>query len=255
MRKLQRPALSTETERYLASQQASLEEGADIEEIWKRQRASASMRTVETALRNMTGLRERCMYCEDSRGTDIEHFWPRVPYRDRIFSWPNLLWVCSGCNRCKGKRFPVDVSGNPLLIDPTSEDPWDFWFYDGRTHEVTPRWEPDTGRQNQKALATLRILATLQHQAVTDGRKRTQRNLQRAVQTFLANAPAEEGSALSEFWEALRDGDGYGLVDWFFFREGREEQPFLALREGRVEVWIEITARLRAAGDDSASRR
>jgi len=68
---------------------------------------------------------ETCMYCGDSRGTDVDHFEPVARNPLRTFDWLNHLLACSGCNsHQKGERFPVDDDGNPLLIDPSSEDPF-----------------------------------------------------------------------------------------------------------------------------------
>ncbi|MEU1386302.1 MULTISPECIES: hypothetical protein [unclassified Nonomuraea] len=72
-----------------------------------------------------TGL-ERCMYCEDSQGTDIEHFRPKADYPEHAFAWLNYLLACSRCNsNHKRNRFPLDASGEPMLIDPTFDDPAD----------------------------------------------------------------------------------------------------------------------------------
>ncbi|SDL19645.1 hypothetical protein SAMN04488074_109251 [Lentzea albidocapillata subsp. violacea] len=66
------------------------------------------------------------MYCGESRGTDIDHFDPIARNPLRAFDWLNHLLACSTCNsHQKRDRFPVDEDGNPLLVDPTSEDPFD----------------------------------------------------------------------------------------------------------------------------------
>jgi hypothetical protein len=64
------------------------------------------------------------MYCEDSLGTDIEHFWPKMAYPERAFAWDNYLLACSHCNsNLKRTQFPLDDSGAPRLIDPTRDEP------------------------------------------------------------------------------------------------------------------------------------
>ncbi len=67
----------------------------------------------------------KCAYCESkirvvSYG-EIEHFFPKSSYPDLTFEWTNLLLSCNVCNNPdhKGTKFPLDVNGNPLLIDPT----------------------------------------------------------------------------------------------------------------------------------------
>jgi uncharacterized protein (TIGR02646 family) len=67
---------------------------------------------------------ERCMYCGDSRGTDIDHFEPIKEYPAGTFEWLNHLLACSFCNsNSKRDQFPRDTDGSPLLVDPTRDDP------------------------------------------------------------------------------------------------------------------------------------
>jgi hypothetical protein len=70
------------------------------------------------------------MYCEDSLGTDIDHFWPKASYPARAFTWENYLLACSHCNsNLKRQQFPLDATGGPLLVDPTVDDPSDHLVY------------------------------------------------------------------------------------------------------------------------------
>jgi hypothetical protein len=69
---------------------------------------------------------ERCMYCGDSQGSDIDHFEPKSLAPLRTFDWLNHLLACSFCNsNQKRNLFPVADDGSPLLVDPTAEDPLD----------------------------------------------------------------------------------------------------------------------------------
>jgi uncharacterized protein (TIGR02646 family) len=172
MRRLVRPELDQELASYLERMQGILDRGGDLEAMWKAQRSSTSMRRIERVLAGMAGRRERCMYCEDSRGTDIEHYRPKGRFPGHVFFWLNLLLICGGCNRCKGHRFEIDPSGQPLLIDPTAEDPWDFLYFDPLTGEITARWDGATGNENPRGIYTLHVLAPLRYQAVTEGRRR-----------------------------------------------------------------------------------
>lgn len=69
----------------------------------------------------------KCAYCESkiphvSYGA-IEHFHPKSvsAFEHLTFEWLNLLLSCDICNDGghKGINFPVDINGDPLLIDPT----------------------------------------------------------------------------------------------------------------------------------------
>lgn len=62
---------------------------------WKTARQTPTLTAVHAVLRQMMGKRERCMYCPDTHGIDIEHFWPKTPYPERMFLWPNMLLCCA----------------------------------------------------------------------------------------------------------------------------------------------------------------
>lgn len=64
-----------------------------------------------------------CMYCYESRGTDVDHFVPIVRDPIRTFVWDNHILACGYCNQqAKQERFPVDPAGRPLLLDPSVDD-------------------------------------------------------------------------------------------------------------------------------------
>jgi uncharacterized protein (TIGR02646 family) len=241
MRHLFRPGLDRVLSDYLDRMQDRIDSGIDIATAWKSQRKSSPMRRVVAVLARISGPRERCMYCEDSRGTDIEHFRPQSLYPGHVFRWLNFLWICAACNRSKGKRFPCDSFGEPLLLDPTLDEPWDHLFFDTATGEVTARWDAATGAESPKGTALLEIISSLRHQAVTEGRRRTYQRLHRAVRSFLAQsadgelAVPEEG--VQDFLESVEDATDYGVAAWFFARDGQAEEPFRTLRLRCPSVW------------------
>ena len=134
MRKLTRPLLPSTATNVLArlSARVSGDENPATRlktaaRLWKnKRRAKASARAfddVYAALLHMTGGRGRCMYCEDSFGTDIEHFWPKATYPKRTFEWNNYLLACSHCNsNLKRSQFPFK-NGRPSLLNPSVDDP------------------------------------------------------------------------------------------------------------------------------------
>lgn len=248
MRKIARDTLSPSSARVLVRRHGALPRGTAAETVereWgKMRRRSKAMREVLTVLRKMARARERCMYCEDSRGTDIEHFWPKRDYPDKLFDWDNLLLVCSGCNRKKNARFPLDHVGRPLLLDPTADDPWTHLFYEPRTGLVTAR-RTAGGTDDAKGARTLEVLDVLDHEAIAEGRRRATRNLERAVSAFLtaeAASPDAEGRTrlVRELVSAVRDNDDYGLGQWCFLRDGAAMRPFCELRDRHPGVWRTI---------------
>lgn len=136
---------------------------------------STIRKPVKLALGEMAAGFERCMYCGDSRGTDIDHFEPIARNPLRTFDWLNHLLACSTCNsHQKRDRFPVDEDGNPLLIDPTAEDPFDHLLLTlslGEYIPLTPkgqatidvcglnRYELSMGRMQARNVVELAVLA------------------------------------------------------------------------------------------------
>jgi hypothetical protein len=63
------------------------------------------------------------MYCEDSEGTDIDHFCPKALEPTLTFIWENHLLACGHCNsNFKRTQFP-QRNGERLLIDPSQDEP------------------------------------------------------------------------------------------------------------------------------------
>ena len=129
MRKLTRRPLSPKTMATLAERtekiRAATEDtrAAEVEHLWGL-KANSAFEEIREVLKAMASGLERCMYCEDSLGTDIEHFRPKRHYPEHAFDWNNYLLACSHCNSNeKRDRFPLDEHGQPLLIDPTVDDP------------------------------------------------------------------------------------------------------------------------------------
>jgi len=93
--------------------------------LWKHTTVRRNVHTAlgKTLAAMAPGL-DRCMYCGDSQGTDIDHFEPMSRAPLRTFDWNNHLLACSLCNsHTKRDVFPVDAAGGPMLVDPSAEDP------------------------------------------------------------------------------------------------------------------------------------
>ncbi|MGT2426293.1 HNH endonuclease [Amnibacterium kyonggiense] len=81
-------------------------------------------RTLKRELEQLSFRAAFCMYCYESRGTDIDHFEPIKEAPLRTFDWSNHVLACGYCNQqAKLEQFPRDAQGGPLLIDPFQEDP------------------------------------------------------------------------------------------------------------------------------------
>ncbi|TQM85567.1 hypothetical protein FHX81_8059 [Saccharothrix saharensis] len=95
-------------------------------ELWRSR--SAVKHDLRAALGTFAAGRDRCMYCGDNEGTDIDHYRPVSLKPLLTFAWLNHLLACSRCNsHHKRDEFPVDGDGEPLLLDPTV-DPAEHLF-------------------------------------------------------------------------------------------------------------------------------
>lgn len=105
-----------------------VEKGADsaaATSVWGSSRAAK--REIRARLHRMAPALQRCMYCLDSQGTDIDHFQPKALAPLRTFDWLNHLLACSYCNsNAKREAYPCDEeTGECLLLDPSTDDPAD----------------------------------------------------------------------------------------------------------------------------------
>lgn len=129
MKPVRRLAVGAATVAFLAKRSGAVAAAPDAKaeaaRLWGYQ-SNHAFRELRRLLGEMASGLDRCMYCEDSEGTDIEHFWPKATYPQRAFDWLNYLLACTRCNsNFKRDQFPLDAAGAPLLLDPTAEDPLD----------------------------------------------------------------------------------------------------------------------------------
>lgn len=121
---LPQPALATMAD-YTGDIGQAAVPGKRAKQLWKHTTVRRRIHPVlKRTLAEMAPGLERCMYCGDSQGTDIDHFEPVRVNPLRTFDWNNHLLACSLCNsHLKRDLFPLADDGAPLLIDPSSEDP------------------------------------------------------------------------------------------------------------------------------------
>ena len=211
-----------------------------VETEWQTARQTRPLRAVEATLKHMMGERQRCMYCLDSHGTDIEHFWPKTPYPERLFVWLNLLLCCTECGRLKGDRFPL-AEGQPLLIDPTTEEPWLCLDFDPTTGNVVARFDVDANNWSPQGLKTVEVLQLDRREALATGYRRTLRRLSSVVERHLSEGAPDAASLIA----ALRDADDHGLLGWCFMGTGQTMSPFSNLRQQQPDAWATCVAAFR----------
>jgi uncharacterized protein (TIGR02646 family) len=117
----------------------------DIERVWKNFRATKAGEGLAKVLRNL--FRWKCAYCERgvTAGT-VDHSYPKKRYPKRMFVWGNLLLCCMECNHAKGEAFRL-VNGRPCFLDPTRDQPLEYFVWDLQTGGIAP--VPDPQREER----------------------------------------------------------------------------------------------------------
>ena len=237
MRRVPRQDLPEAVVRYLIGRQqrAGGDHAArtlDVEKTWKNARQTQKLALVKMQLQQMAGGRQRCMYCSDSAGTDIEHFWPKAVYPERMFLWLNMLLCCTGCGRdCKGSEFPL-TNGKPALLDPTVDDPWEFLDFSPATGILFARMSRD-GATTVVGTETVRVFQFAKRDAVTLGYQRSYRRIRKVIEAALADPNTAADSLISD----LMDADEHGLLGWCFRGAGVSEAPMSDLRDAHPAIW------------------
>ncbi|RAJ30351.1 uncharacterized protein (TIGR02646 family) [Kitasatospora sp. SolWspMP-SS2h] len=236
---LQRPPLqarlAAELERATAQVRAAGPDTASGRAAWRRAvRPKAQLRLL---LRQMAPGLERCMYCGDNLGTDIDHFEPIAHAPLRTFDWQNHLLACAHCNsNRKRDRFPRDpATGDGLLIDPCREDPADHL----RLYLDSGAYDPLTARGE----ATIEVFGLNERPELVRGRRMMFAVVKALLLTWRAAPPAEA----AEYAAALREIHHADVLRTVL---GLRRSPPLALAVLGPDVLDALERLVREAGED-----
>ncbi|MEV4615701.1 HNH endonuclease [Kitasatospora sp. NPDC049258] len=191
-----RPALLAELTRRTEAIRSTGPNTAVGRAAWRGARQPKAQ--LRLLLRQMAPGLERCMYCGDNLGTDIDHFEPIARAPLRTFDWQNHLLACAHCNsNHKRDRFPCDpVTGAHLLVDPSREDPADHLLL----YLESGAYDPLTA----KGEATIDVFALNARAELVRGRRMMFTVVKAVLQAWhrshLEGAPARAG----EYLDALR---------------------------------------------------
>ena len=237
MRRIQRIAVVKAAQIYLDRRRTKanklLRDGKlNVEREWKTARQTENMKSVFATLQSMMGARQRCMYCLDSHGCDIEHFRPKSSYPKWMFKWNNLLLCCTECGRIKGSKFPLD-GRRSMLIDPTQEEPWHYLDFDPVTGNMTARFDLQANDFFSKGQHTVSTLQLDRREALAAGYVHTYQKLCVVINKFL-HTPTQATDVL--IVELLHE-DERGLLGWCFKGAGQNEAPFLQLKTQHSVMW------------------
>lgn len=199
MRRLIRPTLTSKTLKVLSKRTASVTASANQPEkaakLWCS-RKNKSFSEIKEKLASACSGRVRCMYCEDSEATDIEHFYPKSSYPLKAFDWVNYLLACSNCNsNYKRTQFPLSATGAPELLNPFDDEPFDHF-----------ELSPSTGKLvalTTRAKVSVGVFG-LDRQTLEDGRKDAWITLCALVAKYNDLTPANDPQFSFAIVEAIR---------------------------------------------------
>jgi hypothetical protein len=134
--------------------------------------------------------------------------------------------------RIKGTEFPL-VDSHPALIDPSTDNPWDFLDFDPQTGNIVARYDPASKQFLLKGAETVRVLELDRREAMARGYQRTFRRIKRVVEDALA-APQHDTAALLQ---SLSEADDHGLLGWCFDGLGSHMPPFSDLQKSHPDIW------------------
>ncbi|MER6249997.1 HNH endonuclease [Streptomyces sp. NPDC001584] len=98
-------------------------------ELWSHSTNRRKLVTpLRQLLRSMAHGNRCCMYCCSDLSTDVDHFEPVAENPLRTFDWLNHLLACTECNSKKNDKWELFEDGEPKLIDPTREDPFEHLY-------------------------------------------------------------------------------------------------------------------------------
>lgn len=245
MRRVKRTALPANAQKYMDGRHARViarltSKSLDIEGEWKAARQTRAMASVVSTLGHMAGARQRCMYCVDSLGCDIEHFRPKARYPKHAFKWNNLLLCCTACGRLKGSRFPM-AGRKALLVNPISENPWTHLDFDPSTGNLTARFNLQTNDWSAKGSETVDALGLDRREGLSAAYLKTLKRLDDKVDAAISTGSIVAASLMAQ----LRHEDDHGLLPWCFTTTGAKHAPFSTLKHQHPQVWAQCLRLLR----------
>lgn len=153
--------------------------------------AGTVRRRLRAELATMCARPAFCMYCHESRGTDVDHYVPIARDPLLTFEWRNHLLACGYCNQqAKNERFLLDSAGHPLLLDPSQDDSADHM-----TMSTTGEFIDLTARGAE----TIKTLGLNARRDLVEARHRSWRGVIRVFERA-----AQEGSLSTDDLEDLR---------------------------------------------------
>lgn len=238
MRKIARPELDAASKAYLEKLSKKVRTSKEAIRQWDA-KSPAAFQNIRATLESMATGRARCMYCEDSQGTDIEHFYPKKQYPRRAFRWDNYLLACSHCNsNLKREQFPL-VRRQPSLLNPTIDDPSEHLAFLPTTGEFAA-----VGRKGRPSIEIFGLNDTSTARNLPKGRRGVLLKLQLLLKDYDTCILAKDDKGAEFAKDTIQNEPFSAVLGWLLYiskipgaaRTLRPGIPAL-LRKHRVESW------------------
>jgi uncharacterized protein (TIGR02646 family) len=222
----------------LADEQTAADEYAPgdhrIKRSWNNFRRTKAGKAIYLALRS--AFRSKCAFCERVNAKTADHYYPKERYPRRMFRWRNLLLCCAECNPAKGEFFDF-ANRRPLLIDPTRDEPAEYFTWDLATGAMVATADPVRQR---------RAVVTRDRLKLDDGPLRDERRVQlNRVVYLLAEVVNTHARVRTETRERLQEelhaNRPYLGIIRFLFREPNRYQVLVDAARARlpeIDAWI-----------------
>jgi uncharacterized protein (TIGR02646 family) len=239
-------ALSQSTRKLLAKRQARANAlpAGQIDADWTSFRRTKSSDEVALALSN--AFHGKCAYCEQESAKDIEHFYPKSRHPDRMYVWTNFLWSCKNCNTEKLAVFPLTAAGEPTLLNPTQDEPLDYFRWNEVSGKIIPHLDPARGERASQT----RDLLELDQFALAEERRSKLANVVYLLSRVVSEDPVQEDTRHRVREELAPHRPWLGIVRQLF----RHRSPKYAPLVGAAQVKLpELTELIMAWLDASHS--
>lgn len=151
----------------------------------KNKKTNAAFNAVKVSLTAMCSGARRCVYCEDSAGSQVEHIYPKSLYPEKTYDWDNYVYACGDCNGPKNNKFAVfqantgafqsvtppkrqplvkPLAGEAVLINPRIENPLDYCILDLSGTFAFVNAHPAGSNEHRRATYTFDEVLRLNHQ-------------------------------------------------------------------------------------------
>jgi uncharacterized protein (TIGR02646 family) len=207
----------------------------EADRLYRSRSQLAPFAVVRTTLAGMCPGAQRCMYCEDSAGEQVDHFRPKSLYPEAVFAWLNFLYCCGGCNTPKNNEFAVLAGDQPIsvarkkgasvvpplagaaaLLDPRQEDLMTFLeIVLPDTFEVRPRLGL-SAVDNARARYTISTLRLNKRELLRKSRRHTYRTLIALLEQYIDRRGTERSDDMARIEHEIRTAPHPAV--WFEMR-------------------------------------